>query len=121
MCGNVTVMGRLTATDKRAVPKASWLLLERMLRVSQMRGAQSGGGAIQIRCGNEAGQLIEKCLNQVRLGSRERNHAYALLTRTALHQLDSEVNEVKRAVDGKDDSPGRSGDGERPRYDSDTT
>lgn len=66
MCGNVTVMGRVNASERRAVPEAAWPLLERMLRISQMRGAQSGGGAIQVRQGAAPAQLIEKCLNSKR-------------------------------------------------------
>jgi hypothetical protein len=66
MCGNVTVMGRIDGSERRAVPDAAWPLLERMLRISQMRGAQSGGGAIQVRQGAVPAQLIEKCLNTKR-------------------------------------------------------
>jgi hypothetical protein len=74
MCGNVTVMGRLGVDERRAVPTESWAVVERMLRISQMRGAQSGGGAIQVKSGAVPRQLIEKCLNTKRgdLASRMR-------------------------------------------------
>jgi len=84
MCGNVTLMGRLATGERRAVPGASWFLLEGMLRVSQMRGAQSGGGAIQVRRGRAAGQLIEKCLNSKR-GDLARRMRSALQSRTRSH------------------------------------
>jgi hypothetical protein len=66
MCGNVTLLGRLADAERRAVPEATWSLIERMLRISQMRGAQSGGGAIQVRRGEQVRQVIEKCLNSKR-------------------------------------------------------
>ena len=66
MCGNVSLLGRLEASERRAVPDSAWVLLERMLRISQMRGAQSGGGALQVRQGSEPRQLIAKVLNSKR-------------------------------------------------------
>ena len=66
MCGNVTVMGRLPSPTRRAVPHETWDLVERMLRISQIRGAQSGGGAIQVQQRQEPRQIIEKCLNTKR-------------------------------------------------------
>jgi len=66
MCGNVTVMGRLPSSARRAVPYETWELVERMLRISQMRGAQSGGGAIQVQHRHEPRQIIDKCLNTKR-------------------------------------------------------
>jgi len=65
MCGNLTLMGR-SLSAPRAVSKNTWGLLERMLRISQMRGAQSGGGAIQLSRGGEPRQAIGKCLNRKR-------------------------------------------------------
>lgn len=49
MCGNVTLLGRRLRGEKSAFPKRAQTLLRDMLRVSQMRGAQSGGGAVQVR------------------------------------------------------------------------
>jgi hypothetical protein len=66
MCGNVTLLGQLAGTERGALPKGSVELLRRMLRVSQMRGAQSGGGAIQVSRGAEPRQLIQKFVNSKR-------------------------------------------------------
>ncbi|MEI9952951.1 MAG: hypothetical protein WDO74_29240 [Pseudomonadota bacterium] len=66
MCGNVTLAGRLSEDESSALPERAQLLLRQMLRVSQMRGAQSGGGAVQIGQGGQARQLIRKCVNTKR-------------------------------------------------------
>ena len=49
MCGNVTLMGWLMGTEKAALPPRAEEVLEAMLHVSQVRGAQSGGGALMVR------------------------------------------------------------------------
>jgi hypothetical protein len=66
MCGNVTLVGRLSPLEGRAMPSRSLELLRRMLGVSQMRGAQSGGAALLVggRVGPE--QLIVKRVNSKR-------------------------------------------------------
>ena len=71
-CGNVALIGRLIGGESAAFPARTRELLCSMLRISQMRGAQSGGGAIQIRHGKRAGQLIQKLVNSKRgdLGQR---------------------------------------------------
>jgi len=66
MCGNVTLMGRLMGTEKAALPPRAADVLRSMLRVSQMRGAQSGGGAVQIELGGCARQAIGKLVNTKR-------------------------------------------------------
>jgi hypothetical protein len=71
-CGNVTLMGRLFAEERAAFPKRSQTLIRSMLSISQMRGAQSGGGAIQVRRGKEPRQLIQKCVNTKRGDLAER-------------------------------------------------
>lgn len=45
----------------------------------------------------------------------------AFVKRNLFDPIDNEVNDVKRAVDGKDDGAEGSTDPARPRYDSDTT
>jgi hypothetical protein len=72
MCGNVTLLGRLEPREKSAFPERARRLLGAMLRVSQMRGAQSGGGAIQVRRGTRPGQVLEKCMNSKRGDLAER-------------------------------------------------
>lgn len=66
MCGNVTVLGQITGSERGALPTHAVELLRRMLRVSQMRGAQSGGGAIQVERDAEPRQLIQKLVNSKR-------------------------------------------------------
>src|SRR5450432_3786709 len=66
MCGNVTLAGRLRGREKSAFPKRGQTLLRSMLAVSQMRGAQSGGGAVQIASGAQPRQVIRKCVNSKR-------------------------------------------------------
>jgi hypothetical protein len=66
MCGNVTLMGALAAEETEAFPARQRDLLEAMLRISQMRGAQSGGGAVQIEKQGVARNLIRKCVNTKR-------------------------------------------------------
>ncbi len=66
MCGNVTLAGRLSEEERGALPRRAESLLRGMLRISQMRGAQSGGGAVQIGAGGQARQLIRKCVNSKR-------------------------------------------------------
>ncbi len=66
MCGNVTLAGRLSEEESSALPERAQLLLRDMLRVSQMRGAQSGGGAVQIGQGGQARQVVRKCVNTKR-------------------------------------------------------
>jgi hypothetical protein len=65
-CGNVTVMGRLASTERAALPVRIGHLIERMLSVSQIRGSQSGGGAIQIRSHGIPRQKITKKVNPKR-------------------------------------------------------
>lgn len=65
-CGNVTLMGALPATGGSPFPAERRSLLEAMLRISQMRGAQSGGGAVQVEQGGVARSLIRKCVNSKR-------------------------------------------------------
>lgn len=45
----------------------------------------------------------------------------AFVKRNLFDPIDNEVNEVKRAVEGTDDSSDEDGEPRRPRYDSDTT
>src|SRR5450755_4456218 len=66
MCGNVTLAGRLAEAETSALPARVQHLLCSMLRVSQMRGAQSGGGAVQIASGAQPRQVIRKCVNSKR-------------------------------------------------------
>lgn len=66
MCGNVTLASRLQTGEKSAFPERGRQLLRAMLRVSQMRGAQSGGAALQFRRAGQARQLIRKCVNSKR-------------------------------------------------------
>lgn len=66
MCGNVTILGRLTKKEARAFPARARLLLESMLSVSQIRGSQSGGGAVQLARGGRVQQRIGKCVNTKR-------------------------------------------------------
>lgn len=72
MCGNVTLMGRLSGAERTALPPRAEQLLSRMLRVSQMRGAQSGGGALQFEARALPRQVIQKLVNTKRgdLGAR---------------------------------------------------
>lgn len=72
MCGNVTLLGRRLRGEKSAFPKRAQTLLRDMLRVSQMRGAQSGGGAVQVRRGRRPGQVLKKCINPKRGDLAER-------------------------------------------------
>lgn len=72
MCGNVTLLGRRLRGEKSAFPKRAQTLLRDMLRVSQMRGAQSGGGAVQVRRGRRPGQVLKKCINLKRGDLAER-------------------------------------------------
>jgi|GEM_PF-4423157 len=65
-CGNVTVMGRLASAERAALPVRIGHLIERMLSVSQIRGSQSGGGAIQIRSHGIPRQKITKKVNPKR-------------------------------------------------------
>jgi hypothetical protein len=66
MCGNVTLMGRLHASENGALPARAERLLRSMLKVSQMRGAQSGGGAVQTGRGGQPRQVIQKLVNAKR-------------------------------------------------------
>jgi hypothetical protein len=66
MCGNVTLLGRLETGETSAFPERARVLLERMVRVSQMRGAQSGGAALQIARERQPHHSVEKCLNPKR-------------------------------------------------------
>ena len=45
----------------------------------------------------------------------------SFVKRNLFDPIDNEINDVKRAVDGKEDGPGENKGSERPRYDSDTT
>ena len=45
----------------------------------------------------------------------------SFVERNLFDPIDNEINDVKRAVDGKEDGPGENKGSERPRYDSDTT
>ncbi|HEX2736399.1 MAG TPA: hypothetical protein VHM70_32575 [Polyangiaceae bacterium] len=65
-CGNVTLLGPLLRGERQALPKRVGDVLRAMLAVSQMRGAQSGGGAIQIAQGSVARQVIAKYVNPKR-------------------------------------------------------
>ncbi len=65
-CGNVTIMGSLSKGETLAFPARARTLLLRMLEVSQIRGCQSGGGAVQTHGASEPRQLIRKCLNTKR-------------------------------------------------------
>lgn len=80
MCGNVTLMGALVGGETEAFPARQRDLLEAMLRISQMRGAQSGGGAIQVEKGGVARNLIRKCVNT------KRGDLARLLTRELLNR-----------------------------------
>jgi hypothetical protein len=83
MCGNVTLAGRLAERESEAFPERAQQLLQAMLKVSQMRGAQSGGGALQISRGGQPRQLIGKCVNS------KRGDLATLLTRTLRHEAGS--------------------------------
>jgi hypothetical protein len=62
MCGNLTLLGRLLPGETRAVPPRVGTLLQSMLHVTQIRGGQSGGGAVKTGPG-EPRQRIAKCVN----------------------------------------------------------
>jgi hypothetical protein len=82
MCGNVTLLGRLEHCEVSALPERAGVVLEAMLRISQMRGAQSGGGALQFRSGKQAHHELYKCVNSkrgdlaARLGNGLRRNAH---------------------------------------------
>ena len=52
-CGNLTLLGRLLPGESTAVPARVGALLEAMLHVTQLRGAQSGGGAVKVSSGGQ--------------------------------------------------------------------
>jgi hypothetical protein len=66
MCGNVTLMGALATSETAPFPAHRRDLLEAMLRISQMRGAQSGGGCVQVQRNGVARNRIRKCVNAKR-------------------------------------------------------
>jgi len=72
MCGNLCLLGRLRPGETRALPARVDTLLQSMLHVTQLRGAQSGGGAIQLERAGLPRQIIEKCLNTKRGDLAER-------------------------------------------------
>ena len=47
-CGNLTLLGRLLPGETGVVPDRVGKLLKAMLHVTQLRGAQSGGGAVKV-------------------------------------------------------------------------
>jgi hypothetical protein len=59
-CGNVTLMAKALGSDTSALPKRIRFLLERMLSISQMRGAQAGGGALLVTRRGAPRHLIKK-------------------------------------------------------------
>jgi hypothetical protein len=52
-CGNVTLMAKTLATETAALPDRLRIVLQRMLAISQMRGAQAGGGRC-ARCASRS-------------------------------------------------------------------
>jgi hypothetical protein len=94
-CGNVTLLSELLPREDRALPPRLQRLLLRMLQVSQIRGAQSGGGAVQHSQAGAPRQLISKCLNSkrgdlaarmvsslARIAGRRHAHAGSVLIQT---------------------------------------
>jgi hypothetical protein len=65
-CGNLTLLGRLSPGESRAIPARVGALLKSMLRVTQLRGAQSGGGAVKVGDTARPRQLIRKCVKAKR-------------------------------------------------------
>jgi len=65
-CGNLTLLGRLLPGESKAVPARVGAMLEAMLHVTQMRGAQSGGGAVKFGPAHAPRQLIDKCVKAKR-------------------------------------------------------
>jgi hypothetical protein len=72
VCGNLTVLGRLQPGESGALPPRVSALIESMLHVSQLRGAQSGGGAIKVGSDAAPRQAIVKCVKQKRGSLAER-------------------------------------------------
>jgi hypothetical protein len=77
-CGNLTLLGRLLPGESRAVPPRIGAMLRAMLQVTQMRGAQSGGGAVKVGTSDRPRQIIVKCVKA------KRSNLAAQLTRLTL-------------------------------------